>query len=192
MTLSPLWSSASRPPAHTAAAAAAHAPLAHYLVGWPGLKEASQRQHAAAEVSWPPSAVPFRRVVSCSGAMARASSGLSSKTNPFLTRTSTLRSRRPEVPWPSSRQETTGRRRGGSRNLGWRALLPEVRCSEARRINIEDEIFLHSGRQESLPCYTTRHYIYTILLYITPHNTTQHTTQHHNVLRHHAVFPNIS
>ena len=44
----------------------------------------------------------------------------------------------------------------GSRILGgWRALLLEVRCSEAHRPNIEDEIFPHSKHHEILPCYTT-------------------------------------
>ena len=68
----------------------------------------------------------------------------------------------------------------GSRILGWRALLLEVRCSEAHRPNIEDEIFPHSRHHEILPCYTTPHCIYTTRHCI--NTTSYHTTAHHTVL----------
>ena len=68
----------------------------------------------------------------------------------------------------------------GSRILGWRALLLEVRCSEAHRPNIEDEIFPHSRHHEIHPCYTTPHCIYTTRHCI--NTTSYHTTAHHTVL----------
>lgn len=65
-----------------------------------------------------------------------------------------------------------------SRNLGWRTLLLRVRCSEAHRPTIEDEMFPHSRHHQILPCYTTPHCINTTrhCINTTPHHTTPHCT----------------
>ena len=191
MTLSPLGSSApplgvplAHPCTQLLLLLPLHTPLAHFLAG-------TQRSFPAL----PPRRSAVMNTVTCSlqdGSAARVLQHghgarlvrVVHQNKPFPNKDLAAADHEVQPPGGSLAQLVPGnlRRSGaaGSRILGWRALLLEVRCSEAHRPNIEDEIFPYSKHHEILPCYTTPHCIYTTRHCI--NTTSYHTTAHHTVL----------